>query len=395
MKVGIVRGPFLGPWDCQSYEKLKKFGIQPVGFVSENIGYDISKAGFEIVRLKSAGSNLQVGKLRLVEKLFQGTSLDLKMVDNYLLGFKKAVADMDVLHAPDPFFIFSYQCVRSGKPTVITMWENIPFLGDYAKPQSDITVILRKNAARFKNHVKKHADHFVPASERAANALKLEGVPEEKISIIPAGVDREKFKPMEKDHEIMENMRISKAATTILFAGRLVWEKGILDVLYAMANLLKERRDIYLLIIGAGPLKDSVERLVGKLRINDNCRFLGPIGYDQMPKYHNLADIFCLPSIPIANWQEQFGYVFVEAMACEKPVVSTLSGSIPEVVANGKTGLLVQPADSLSLAEALNTLITDERKRKQMGSEGRNRFLEKFEAEKVAGQLAEVYKKVV
>lgn len=216
------------------------------------------------------------------------------------------------------------------------------------------------------------------------------------MTIVPGGVDGDMFKPMKKDTRILKRLGLSEDDTLVLFAGRLVWEKGVLDTIYAMKSVLEAegRNKAHLLIIGSGPLKESAERLVDRLGMRESCMFLGSIAYEKMPTYHNLADIFCLPSIPIPNWQEQFGYVFVEAMACGKPVVSTLTGAIPEVAENGRTALLVHPADSHSLAGALGSLVHDEKKRKEMGNAGRKRFLEKFEATVVAGQLADVYKRV-
>jgi glycosyltransferase involved in cell wall biosynthesis len=111
-----------------------------------------------------------------------------------------------------------------------------------------------------------------------------------------------------------------------------------------------------------------------------------------MPKIHNLADIFCLPSVATKGWEEQFGYALVEAMACGKPVVSTLTGSIPEVVKDGVTGILVNANDPHALQKALEELILNEKKRKNLGKNARQWVLQEFEANKIARQLAEIYR---
>jgi glycosyltransferase involved in cell wall biosynthesis len=114
-----------------------------------------------------------------------------------------------------------------------------------------------------------------------------------------------------------------------------------------------------------------------------------------MPKIHNIADIFCLPSANTKFWAEQFGYSIVEAMACGKPAVSTYSGSIPEIVKDQSTGLLVEQHNPTALATALEKLVNDQQLREKYGTTARKWAVEKFEAEKIAKQIANVYQKVL
>ncbi len=177
--------------------------------------------------------------------------------------------------------------------------------------------------------------------------------------------------------------------------GRLVWEKGIHELLYATKLLLAENKNIKMIIAGSGPFKKKLERFSYILGINSNVDFIGSIPYEKMPELMNSADILCLPSIPTKRWQEQFGYVLVEAMACGKPVVSTLSGSIPEIVENRKTGFLVRPADSKALADALQKLIEDDALRRKMGKAGRDLVLRKFNAVKIAKDYSKLCKSIL
>jgi glycosyltransferase involved in cell wall biosynthesis len=100
-----------------------------------------------------------------------------------------------------------------------------------------------------------------------------------------------------------------------------------------------------------------------------------------------------LPSIPTNVWAEQFGYSIVEAMACGKPVISTSTGSIPEVVKDRITGILVKPNNQVGLQTALEELVFNEREREIFGNNGRKWVLQSFEANKIAGKLAEIYEK--
>jgi glycosyltransferase involved in cell wall biosynthesis len=108
-----------------------------------------------------------------------------------------------------------------------------------------------------------------------------------------------------------------------------------------------------------------------------------------MPLIHNLADVFVLPSQPALRWQEQFGYVLVESMACGKPVLSTESGSIAEVV--GNAGVLVPPNDYLALSRALERLIGSSSLRQELGTKARSRAEEMFDVRRVALQFKNHY----
>ena len=131
------------------------------------------------------------------------------------------------------------------------------------------------------------------------------------------------------------------------------------------------------------------------LRIGDKVKFLGSIKYREMPEIHNLADIFCLPSLETKTWAEQFGYSMVEAMSCGKPVVSTWTGSIPEVVKHRETGILVKPNDSDELCFALEELLVNNKERHAYGGNAREWVLKRFEANGIANQLADIYRKYV
>jgi glycosyltransferase involved in cell wall biosynthesis len=251
--------------------------------------------------------------------------------------------------------------------------------------------------SKIKKYNREHATHFVAMTEKAKETLVIEGVEPNRISVVPAGLDCDRFKPDEKNEQLAEKLCISKDSTRILFVGRLVPEKGIFDLLNAFSMLLKKVANVELLVVGSGSLSMQLQisRLMANLKIAGKVKSLGSIDYSNMPQIHNLADVFCLPSVPTKIWAEQFGYSMVEAMACGKPVVSTFSGSIPEVVKNGTTGILVKPNDPGGLESALEELILNKQERDAFGRNGREWVLGQFEANKVAGQLATVFRKFI
>jgi glycosyltransferase involved in cell wall biosynthesis len=171
-------------------------------------------------------------------------------------------------------------------------------------------------------------------------------------------------------------------------------EKGIFDLLYAFRRLSDRSpgAPLRLLVGGKGRDRDAVESRVRALGLTESVRLIGTHPYAEMPAVHNLADVFVLPSLPAPAWQEQFGYVLAESMACGKAVVSTMSGSIPEVV--GDAGLLVQPNDPVSLASAIGGLLADGAGRRALGQRARQRAESAFNAALVSHDLRTHYKEL-
>jgi len=381
-KIGVLRGPCLNPFEGQYFEKLPKFGFQPVGIATFDISFDRSEIGFP-VRYGHTFKTVTRGKFNFFLNILTITKFDFRAYNFYLWDFKKLTSDLPLLHSNDISYAFSYQAVKTKIPTIITEWENIPFNYE-TQPYSKI-----------KSYCRTHAQHFVAITQKAKEALLMEGVNDERISVIPAGIDCERFKPSQKDPTLLKQKGIPPNSFNVLFVGRLVPEKGIFSLLEAFSNLQNKFSNIQLLIVGSGSpeIKAQINKFVIDKRIGKNVKFLGAIRYRDMPKIHNIADVFCLPSIPVRTWAEQFGFSLVEAMACGKPVVSTFSGSIPEVVRDRQTGYLVEPNNARSIEVALESLIVDEKTRTDLGKNGRQWVLQQFEANVVAKQLADIYKR--
>jgi glycosyltransferase involved in cell wall biosynthesis len=383
--VGILRGPSLNPFEGQYLEKLPKYGFQPIGITTYDNAFNLSEIHFPI-RVGHNFKTLTKGKLRpLVSVAGKLAKYNFGSWNLLVFDLKKLTADLDIIYSADMWYPYTYQAVKTGIPTIVMEWENIPKNVE-ARPYSKI-----------KRYNREYATHFVAITEKAKEALIIEGVSPNRISVVPAGIDCERFKPAERNELVVKKLGISKDSIRILFVGRLVPEKGILDLLRAFSMLLRNVQDVELMVVGSGSssMQLQISRLVANLKIGDKVKLLGNIEYSNMPQIHNLADIFCLPSIPTKTWAEQFGYSMVEAMACGKPVVSTSTGSIPEIVKNRTTGILVKPNNSRELESAIEELILNKQERDTFGRNGRKWVLQKFEANKIAAQLAKIYCKFI
>lgn len=379
-RVAIVRGPNLNSWEMQNFTPLlEEFDI--VGFTSYGHNFDISAVPFPVRKLFSLQQLAHARILRNSIARLIGGHHDLQGLETALRGF-------DIVHSAENTYYCTYQAARAKREAkfklVVTVWENIPFL------------YHSQMVARNKKEIFDAADLFLPVSNRAKEVLILEGAPQEKIKVQMPGIDTQHFRPMSKDTQLLQKFGCSEEDRIVLFAGNLNREKGIFDLIVAflpMLDRLEPSKNIKLLLAGKGRDENALRQLIRQLHLENNVLLIGSHSYATMPHIHNLADVFVLPSVPIPTWQEQFGYVLVESMACGKAVISTLSGSIPEVVAD--TAVLVPPNDFISLASAIENLLADDQKRIELGNRGRTRAETLFDSRRVAQQIKNHYESVL
>lgn len=146
----------------------------------------------------------------------------------------------------------------------------------------------------------------------------------------------------------------------LVFAGRLVVEKGVDDILKSLALVLSDLPNTRLLILGTGQDQEKLEALATELGLNDVVTFVGWVDPAEVSTYMAAADIFVGPSKQSASgWREGLGLVFLEAMAAGTPVIATRSGGIPDIVVDEKTGLLVAENAPDEIAAAIGRIHAD------------------------------------
>ncbi|HET7568456.1 MAG TPA: glycosyltransferase family 4 protein [Gaiellaceae bacterium] len=161
---------------------------------------------------------------------------------------------------------------------------------------------------------------------------------------------------------------------TVGYAGRLVPEKGVLELARATQRLEGAR----LLLVGEGPLRAEAEALGAEVRTTR---------HEAMAAAYAEMDVLALPSRTTATWAEQFGRVLVEALWCGVPVVGSDSGEIPWVIETTGGGLVVPEGDEDALAAALRELRDDPRRRAELAERGRREVAARFSVEAAAGAL--------
>jgi glycosyltransferase involved in cell wall biosynthesis len=167
-------------------------------------------------------------------------------------------------------------------------------------------------------------------------------------------------------------------------------EKGVDLLLRACAGLTVPWR---LLIAGEGEERESLEALAQELGVGEEVTFLGRRSSGDMRAFYHTLDVFVLPSRTLPNWQEQFGRVLIEAMACAVPVAGSSSGEIPHVIGDG--GLIFPEDDVAALRRELQRLAEDTGERARLGERGRRRVLAHYTMRQVAAQTLSVYQRLL
>src|SRR5262249_21936062 len=173
------------------------------------------------------------------------------------------------------------------------------------------------------------------------------------------------------------------ARPTVLAVARMYPRKHLDDLIIAAARLRTRIAALQVRIVGDGPESLRLRALVARHGLGDTVVFLGQVARSTLAVEYGRAHCFCLPSV-----QEGFGIVFAEAMAAGLPIVACRAAAVPEVVADGRVGLLVAPRSPDEVATALETLLSDARLRREMGEEGRRR-VETFDLVPVARSFLE------
>jgi colanic acid/amylovoran biosynthesis glycosyltransferase len=172
----------------------------------------------------------------------------------------------------------------------------------------------------------------------------------------------------------------------ILYIGRLVPEKGQTVLLEAVAELARRGHEVGVTLAGDGALRPELERLAGRLGISSRVEFPGAVGQDELRALYEAATVFCLPS-----FGEGVPVVLMEAMAMEVPALSTRIAGIPELIEDGRDGLLVPPGRADELAAALESLLRDPGRHRELAAAGRAKVLSEFDAERSAEQLRDLF----
>jgi glycosyltransferase involved in cell wall biosynthesis len=234
--------------------------------------------------------------------------------------------------------------------------------------------------ANMQIKVAKKLSHFITGSQNSySQIIDIFKLPKESLRVIYDGVDSSVFNQAPDTKRSINRLLVINSGDTPL--------KGLKYLLEAVAALKLERK-IELTIVGK-PMKNGyTQGLIDSLGIADCVTHLGQIATNELVRHYSTATMVVVPSV-----YEGFGLPAAEAMCCRTPVVSTTAGALPEIV--GDAGVLVPPADTGALVEAISGLLDNPDKRTHLAEMGRRRVTDMFNWKNTAVQTAEVYRKAI
>ena len=283
---------------------------------------------------------------------------------------------------------------------MIQMFHTLALLkNQVAKSPTELEGETRINGEK---HVISISDQIITSTiDEKQYLVNLYSAPEEKIKIIPPGVDTSRFYPI-TDEEAKEFLNIPENEKMLLFVGRIEPLKGIDILIRAIAQMRKsdvmEKCPHYLYIIGGDPngryvnLDEEMKRLKAlceELGVGDMIIFLGKKDQDTLQYYYSAAEIVVMPS----NY-ESFGMVALEAMACGTPVVATQVGGLQHLVQDGVTGFTVPHNNPTALEEKMTQLICQDELRAEMKQNSVN-YARTFSWDTITPQIIALYEKLL
>lgn len=216
--------------------------------------------------------------------------------------------------------------------------------------------------------------------------LNKEKIPAKQLTTIYNGIDMDSFNSNVDTLAVRKSLGLPPLGQVVGTIARLAPQKGVTYFLRA-ASLLKDYQ-VNFIVVGDGPLREQLERETVELGLQDRVTFAGQ--RDNIPAVLPVFDIFVLPSVT-----EGLPLTILEAMATARPVVATTVGGIPEVIQEGKNGLLVAPRDPEALAVALAGLLAERERAARMGAAGKSLVQERFTVASMVEKTVNLYLSVL
>lgn len=242
-----------------------------------------------------------------------------------------------------------------------------------------------------KNSLKKTKTVVTVSAANQKVLKKLYPEFKDKFVVIPNGIDTTwwhsqslRFTDLDRKKIKEELFLANEDSLIIISVAELHERKGLKYLIEAIPSVSAKFPNIKLVIVGEGPERSELEKLVKKFGIENHVILTGR--QKEIPKLLKCADIFVLPSR-----REAFGLVILEAMITGLPVIASETGGIPEIIKN--TGILVEPENSAEISIALIDLIAHPEKRQKLSTSGEKLVHEKFEAKKMAEEYEKIYEK--
>jgi len=305
-------------------------------------------------------------------------------------AIKKAIANYDLVHLHEYrsyiSLVTSYYAKKHDIPHILQAHGQLPRISAWRKLKRIYDVL-------FGYRLLRSASKVIALSKVEAEQYKAMGVPEEKIAIIPNGIDLSEYANLPPKGTFKRKFGIPEEKKIILYLGRIHKIKGIDFLIKAYAYLIEKMNCKDVVLVVAGPddgYLSEAKALANSLRISDLVMFVGSLyGGDKLAAYID-SDLCVLPSR-----YESFPMALLEVYACGKPIIASNIGSLRELIIDGETGLLFEAGNFKQLAEKIRYLLSNRDKAIELGKKAKKLVEEKYSIGRITNMLEKLYRKVV
>jgi len=238
----------------------------------------------------------------------------------------------------------------------------------------------------------KKADKIIAVTEGTKKGIiKTIKIDQDKIVVINNGANIDLFKPMDQKN-IRKELGLADNYHYVCFVGNFTPWQGLHNLVDSASYVLKADSEIKYLIVGEGPLKNSITKLTRERGFSNNFIFIGPVSYENVPSYINASDVCVVPKTPLKSGYSPLK--LYEYMACGKPIIaSNLPGF--EILERNKAGFLVEPGDNKQLADSILKLLKDGETKKEMGENARKYVVDNHNWENISKEIVKTFKDAI
>jgi glycosyltransferase involved in cell wall biosynthesis len=285
--------------------------------------------------------------------------------------------ELAILEQEKPDLVISRMDSYVYSPVTLTRKTNIPFIIEVDSPSSYEKLVFqdyyrstRKLLYWLEQKVLEYSKAAFAQTNQVKNYYMEIGLPEDLFTVIPNGVDAERFHPDVDSTEVKDKFDLDDSLV-IGFVGSFIYWHGVENLTTIMDNCVKNHSNVKFLMVGdGGPMKPYLEKYIKENNLSDKVILAGLVSHDEIPKYINAMDIVLAPYPKLDFFYYSPVKVF-EYMACGKALITTDIGQISEIIQNGETGVLTTPNDINDVIENINHLIRDDKLRRKIGNKAR------------------------
>ena len=360
--------------------KLIEIGheVSVVTYRDGNAPYEEDDNGVKVYRV----DNYMIHPNNFVDWIMQ---LNFNMISKASEIIKKE-NDFDVIHAHDWLVTYAAKTLKDSF--------GIPLVSTIHATENGRNSGIHNDTQRYINDSEwlltyESSEVIVNSNFMKNDIQRIFGLPYDKITVVPNGVNLNNFEQVERDYDFRRQYAADNEKI-ILYVGRLVYEKGVQNLIAAMPKILANYHDAKLIIAGKGPMLDELRGEVDYLGLGNKVYFTGYLNSKQCRKMYKCADIAVFPST-----YEPFGIVALEAMLSGSPIVVSDIGGLNEIVDHCVNGMKSYAGNSNSIADSILTLLFNQELAKSCVEKAQEKVRTQYNWSKISDDTHFVYEKAI